>query len=161
MNPQSGHHQPDPTDPYGDRLVNQCPPPQKRKLAQVKEKVIDIAHLKGTSLTALRGIVNALAVNEDDVLVGDDCTNNGDVKWHRCAVHVLARDRSIVRHESINARLLHSRRQAPTLRLLEVLHHPRPTAAEALDIVVLVNVLRECHQAPTNLLFHVVQAASR
>ena len=93
--------------------------------------------------------------------VGDDCTNNSDMKWHRCALNVLERDRSIVCHESMSARLLHSRWQAPTLRLLELLHHPRPTAAEALDIVVLVNVLRECHQALTNLLFHVVQAASR
>ena len=60
-----------------------------------------------------------------------------------------------------NARLLHLLWQALTLRLLELLHRPRPTAADALDIVVLVNVLRAHRQALSHLLFHVAQVASR
>ena len=93
--------------------------------------------------------------------VDDDCINNSGVKWHRGAINRLVSDNTIVCHGNVSARLLHSRWQAPTRRLLELLHHPRPTAAEALDIVVLVNVLRECHHPLTDLVFHVVQAASR
>ena len=59
------------------------------------------------------------------------------------------------------ARLLHLLWQTLTLRLLELLHRPRPTAADALDIVVLVNVLRAHRRALSHLLFHVARVASR